>query len=373
MSSIRALERDDTAAVADLLVSAFQNGSRPSDLSLARYIEELFLDFPDRDPEINSLVHVDASNKITGFIGVLSQKFAFEGRTLRMAACNSFSVDKNAKDPMAAGHLLRAFIQGPQDFSLSDRCNRTSVAMWRLMRGPSLPYYSLDWERILHPAGYLAARAVERTRRAALLLPLAPLVDSLLTRMGSSQHWALVPARGAGNLVVEDTDDDTLVDIIPQLVADIALRPVWTEAGLRRVLRDGAHKSQVGTLVRQVVRNKSGGLLGAYLYYTSPRGIAETLHVLPAKGQAGLVLDCLLQDAKSRGAVAVRGRAQPVLLEPLMDRLATFSSPLRCLASARDPQVMSALQRGDAVVTGLVGEYWTRLNGDAIASGLATA
>lgn len=364
--TIRALERGDVTTVANLLVRSFQHTDRPAGPSLVSYIEQLFLDRPDRDPEINSLVHVDASDRVTGFIGVLTQNMMFKGRTLRLAMCNSFSVEKNSKDPMAAAHLLRAFIQGPQDFSLSDRCNPASLAMWRTLRGPSLPYYSLDWQRILHPAGYLAARAVERTRHARPLQPLASGVDRLIARAGKDRHWALNTPKGAANLVVEDVDDDALLQIIPELVEDVPLHPVWTEAGLRNILRDGAQKSELGTLVRQVVRSKGGRLLGAYLYHTRPRAIAETLHVLPAKDQAPVVIDCLLQDAKSRGAVAVRGRAQPVLLEPLMDRHATFASPLRCLAAARDPEVLTALNNGEAVVTGLVGEYWTRLNGDGL-------
>ena len=364
--TIRALERGDVTTVANLLVSAFQHTDRPAGPSLVSYIEQLFLDRPDRAPEINSLVHVDATNRVTGFIGVLTQNMSFHGRKLRLAMCNSFSVEKNSKDMMAAAHLLRAFIQGPQDLSLSDRCNPSSLAMWRALRGPSLPYYSLDWQRVLQPAGYLAAQAAARTGYARPLLPIASGVDRLIARAGKDGQWALTSPKGAASLTVEDVDDDVLLDIIPELVAEVPLHPVWTEAGLRHILRDAAHKSELGTLVRQVVRGKGGRLVGAYLYHTRPRGIAETLHVLPARDQAPVVIDCLLQDAKSRGAVAVRGRAQPVLLEPLMDRHATFSSPMRCLAAARDPEVLAALNNGEAVVTGLVGEYWTRLNGDGL-------
>lgn len=364
MSSVRALERGDLAAVANLLVGAFKSSERLASQALVDYLGELFLDFPDRDPEINSLVHLDGDNRITGFIGAISQTMAYRGRTLRMAIANSFAVDKRSRDPMAAAHLLRGFLRGPQDLSLSDRANDTSLAMWRTLRGPTLPYYSLDWLRLLRPAGFATARLAERNRFVGVLNPVAAGVDQLLGRAGSASRWVVPPPKIPAGLHVEDVDDEALLDVVPDLVADVALHPVWTNAALRQVLRHAAQKSMLGPLVRQVVKNRGGTIVGAYLYHVRPHGIAQTLHVLPARNQAGAVLDCLLADADARGAVAVRGRAQPGLIEPLMDRKATFASPQRCLVSSKDPEILSAFDKGDAVVTGLVGEYWTRLNGD---------
>lgn len=366
MSSVRALERDDLSAVANLLVGAFMSSDRPAGQALVRYLGDLFLDFPDRDPDIHSLVYVDNDSRVIGFIGALSQTMAYQGRTLRMAIANSFAVEKRSRDPMAAPHLLRAFLRGPQDLSLSDRANETSLAMWRTMRGPTLPYYSLDWLRVLHPTGYAVARLAEHNRLANALNPIAGGVDQLIERGSRKSRWTVAPLRSTAGLTVEDVDDDTLLDVIPGLVADIALHPVWTEAGLRQVLRDAAHKSTLGTLIRQVVRDRSGAVVGAYLYHTRPHGIAQTLHVLPARGQTVAVLDCLLADAHARGAVAMGGRAQPGLLEPLMDRRATFTSRQRCLIGSKDPRILATFENGDAVVTGLVGEYWTRLNGDGL-------
>lgn len=80
----------------------------------------------------------------------------------------------------------------------------------------------------------------------------------------------------------------------------------------------------------------------------------------------GPVLDLLLLDAYERGAAAIGGRAQPRLIEALMDRHARFSSAYRCVYRARDPEVLAAIQSGKAVIGGLVGEFWTRLNGDGL-------
>lgn len=332
------------------------------------YLAELLLDLPGKDPEINSLVHVASDKKITGFIGVITQAMVYEGRTLRAALGNSLAVDPEARDPMAAALLLRGFMKGPQDITLSDRANATSLAMWRSLRGHTLPLYSLDWLRVLRPAGYAAALAAQRGRHIGLLAPVARGIDGLIARrsgVGGSK-WALAPSKSPAGLSVEDVDDDALLKVIPGLVAHVPLHPMWTPEGLRQVLAQAAQKSEVGKMARQVVRTKSGGLLGAYLYHVRPGAIARTLHVLPAKGQTDIVLDCLLADASARGAVAIGGRAQPDLIEPLMDRRASFASPQRCLFDARDKALLTPMLNGQAVITGLVGEYWTRLNGDGL-------
>jgi hypothetical protein len=266
---------------------------------------------------------------------------------------------------MAAPLLLRGFLQGPQDLSLGDRANATSVAMWRSLRGPTFPHYSFDWLCVLHPAGYAAARAARRTSMARLFSPLARGLDRIIERRSAASEGA-APGRSVDSLKVEDVDDETLLSVIPELVAAAPLHPVWTPARLRRVLSDAAHKSQLGEMVRQVVRTRSGSLVGAYMYHVRRGDIATTVQVLARKGQAGPVLDRLLADAAARGAVAVGGRAQPALLEPLMDRHASFTSPQRCLADARDKALLAPLESGEAIVTGLVGEYWTRLNDDGL-------
>jgi hypothetical protein len=363
MSVVRALRRDDLVDVANLLGYAFQNQVRPASPALAAYLGELFLDLPDRDPEIEALVHLDATNRITGFIGIFSQSMVHMGRTIRVAIASSFAVDKRSHDPLAAPLLLRAFLQGPQDLSLGDRANSTSVAMWRSLRGPTFPYYSFDWLCVLHPVGYAAARAARRNSMARLMTPLARSLDRMMARRASG---GATPGRTVDRLKVEDVDDEALLDVIPELVAEAPLHPVWTPARLRRVLSDAAQKSQLGDVVRQVVRTRSGSLVGTYMYHVRSGDIATTVQVLARKGQAGPVLDCLLADATARGAVAVGGRAQPVLLEPLMERGASFTSPLRCLADARDKTLLAPLESGEAIVTGLVGEYWTRLNDDGL-------
>jgi hypothetical protein len=369
MSLVRPLEHADLRHVANILVRSFQKREQASP-DMADYLGQLLLDLPDRDPEINSLVHVNEQGQINGFMGVFTQLMEVDGRVLRAAIGNSLAVDPNANDPMAGARLLRGFFRGPQDITISDRSNAISVGMWRGMGGSSLPTYSMEWYRTLRPVSAATARVRARLKVLAATAPITSALDGLAERYAKrrgKQEWIMptMPLRPPG-LTRRDATDADLLDAIPQLVSSTRLHPVWSAAGLQTLLTHSARKSELGKTVRQLVHDRSGRLLGAYMYYLEPHGFAHVLHVLPAKGAVEPILDILLVDAAERGAVAIGGRAQAALLEPLMDRHAVLSGEYRCVFGTSDKAVMDAVERGDAVIGGMVGEFWTRLNGDRL-------
>lgn len=368
MSTIRPLERSDLQKVANLLVRTFQGRQDAASPDMADYLGQLLLDMPDKDADIHSLVHEQEKGHITGFMGVFTQRMSLGGKTLRAAIGNSLAVERDAVDPMAGARLCRSFFQGPQDITISDRSNATSVSLWRGMGGDVLPLYSLDWLRVLRPA---EAATFRLRRRLRLLSPSRPLVQGLdhLAERWARQRGRDIPEaprqplRPKG-LVRRDADVETLSSAIRALVAEEALHPVWSDTGLSTVLAHAERKRELGQAVMQVVADAAGRPVGAYIYYLAAHGPAQVLHVLSTKAMTGPVLDLLLLDAFERGATAIGGRAQPRLIEALMDRHASFSSPYRCVFSASDADVLASVHGGDAVIGGLVGEFWTRLNGD---------
>jgi hypothetical protein len=334
------------------------------------YLGQLLLDLPDRDPDINSLVHVDEGGQVNGFIGVFTQLMELDGRVLRAAMGNSFAVDPKAHDPLIGARLLRAYFRGPQDITISDRCNSISVGMWRGMGGRSLPTYSMEWHRTLRPVSAATARLRNRLKLRRATASVTSVLDRVVQRYARRRgkvQWEMpaLPLRPPG-LSRRDATDADLLAAIPALVAEARLHPVWSQAGLQTLLQHSARKSEFGETVRQVIHDRSGRLVGAYVYYVEAHGFAQVLHVLSAKGMAEPVLDILLADAAERGAVAIGGRAQENLLEPLMDRHAVLSGEYRCVFGSSDPAVLDAVSHGDAVVGGMVGELWTRLNGDGL-------
>ncbi|MET3926717.1 hypothetical protein [Devosia sp. 2618] len=367
MTVVRPLERADLQPVANLLVKTFQQRPQAS-AEMASYLGQLLLDLPDRDPEINSLVHVNDNGQINGFIGVFTQLMQIDGRTLRAALGNSLAVDPDAGDPMVGARLCRGFFKGPQDITISDRSNATSVGMWRGMGGSSLPTYSMDWHRTLRPVSSATSRIRGRLKLRGVTAPITSALDGVVERYAKKrgkEQWITptLPQRPPG-LTRRDASDADLLAAIPALVAASRLHPVWSEAGLQTLLTHSARKSEFGDTIRQVIADKSGRVIGAYIYYLQPHGFAQVLHVFAAKGMAEAVLDILLVDASERGAVAIGGRAQAALLEPLMDRHAALTGEYRCVFGTTDKAVLEAVQTGDAIIGGIVGEFWARINGD---------
>jgi hypothetical protein len=77
------------------------------------------------------------------------------------------------------------------------------------------------------------------------------------------------------------------------------------------------------------------------------------------KATQNLVMDHLLYDAARHGAIAVAGRLDPSLLSMV-------SGPTQCLryqppwtlAYSRRPEILRALEKGDAFFSRLDGEWW---------------
>jgi hypothetical protein len=118
--------------------------------------------------------------------------------------------------------------------------------------------------------------------------------------------------------------------------------------------------------VARLVYDRRDRLAGCFLYCGRPGGIAFVLQALAEPRQAGLVVDALIADAAALGCVAVRGRTQPELMAALQTRRCVFLSRSFLTYHASDPEIVAAIQSGEALLTGVCGEAWTRLVGGLI-------
>jgi hypothetical protein len=65
--------------------------------------------------------------------------------------------------------------------------------------------------------------------------------------------------------------------------------------------------------------------------------------------------------------VAVRGRSQPHLLDALLRRRCVMLHRASTMVLTSDPELLQAVRAGDALLTGLAGESWSRLIGGTFA------
>jgi hypothetical protein len=365
MSLIRACSPEDMPAVAGLFQKTFLNGRGRAPKSLESYLAELFLHHPWYDPELASRVYVSVEGAVRGFIGVLPLRMCFRGRKIRAAIAGSLMVDKPAENPLAGARLLRSFANGPQELSISENANRVSENMWLRLGGRTVPFESLEWLRILQPAGVALAFAREWFAPAALLQPLATMIDRIGQRTsGNPFEFACAPG---GYDYDAEASEELLLEEIPRFAASYPVHPDWTDASLQWMLAHARAKARRGPVHRRLVYGKDHVPIGCYVFYGRPRGVAWVLQVLARPESIEAVLDSLLLSAFRNGNVAVRGRTHPRLMNALLHRGSMFFHRSSTVVHSADAELLQAINAGDALLTGLAGETWTRLIGDAFA------
>lgn len=348
----------DLPEVARLFKVTFQRRARPGSIPLETYLKEVFLDHPWRDADLVSLVFVNPNGTIGGFIGILPLRLIYNGVPIRAASAGSLMVDQPTENPLAGARLLRSFLNGPQELSISDSANEVSQRMWGKLGASVAGAYSMEWLRVFRPVGFLAALAGDRSAAFGFLRQVAVPLDAAATRMAQGLFGIADDSdRGV------DVGDEELLDVLPRLAERYVLRPDWDRESLAWFLSQAAEKERFGGLVRRVIRGRDGAATGAYLYCVRRRGIGFVLQTLARPGAEEAVVDDLFADARRRGAVALRGRVQPEFSDVLLRRRAVFVHAASTVVHSRRAELVSVIAGGEALITGLAGESWSRLIG----------
>ncbi|PSM16718.1 hypothetical protein [Nitratireductor sp. StC3] len=361
----RSLVAADVPVVARLFQKILRKTREPATPALETYLASVFLDGPDRDPEINSFVHLRRDGCVNGFVGVLPLPLLVGDRPVRGALCGTLMVEDHADDPFAGARLMRAFLGGPQDVSLTETANDISTTMWRKLRATVLPDHSLEWLRVIRPAGFAAEMAARAVGLGGVLRPLARPVDALVRRGGDGPSWTHMPVGlPAGTLASAEVDDGEAAALFVELTGGYEVRPNWRAQSLARMLAESRRKAVYGAMVRRKVVARNGRPVGLFLYYGDPGRVGRVVQVLHAPGQAGIVLDSMLAHAGETGLVALRGRTMPALLEAMLGRRFMFVHASSSIVHARDKSLIEPFVAGRAFFNGFAGESWSRLIGD---------
>ena len=299
MTEIRACRPEDIPAVARLFQNTFLDPQRAPPASLQAYLGEIFLNHPWYDPGVGPRVHIDDDGKLSGFIGVLPLRLSFRGQKIRGAVAGSLMVEKPEQNPLAGARLLRSFITGPQDLSITETANRLSRGMWEKLGGRPVPLESMEWVRVFHPATFALSVLADRAPFLRLTRPFCSLADAIAGKI--KQNPLLLDPKAMTDPRDDDVGDDVLLQRIPEFAASYALRPDWEPQDLQWFLNHAAHKERRGPLFRRVVYDRRNSPVGCYLYYERPRHVAWVLQVLALPDSAGLVVDSLLSHAYRQG------------------------------------------------------------------------
>jgi hypothetical protein len=358
---VRDLERADIEAVARLFQKTFRK-SQASPVSLTNYLKEAFFDHPWGDPEIRSKVFAEENGKVTGFVGVFPSRLEFEGRPLRAAFAGSMMVENPKENPLGGARLLRSFLSGPQDISLTETANATALGMWQKAGHPLDPGYSMNWLRILRPASAAIDVLAKSIKPAALLRPLGRNADRAASLL---RRTPFRPAeRGPSKVKFQNVSRQEFEPAIVALLANYPLRPRWDDGSLSWFLAQAENKRNFGYPEWRVGFGPDGGVRAAYVYFAGPGHIGWVLQAISAPNAEEDLVDDLFRHAYETGCSGVRGAAHPWLIPALMSRKTMFYGRSFYVAQARDRSLLEPIRSGRALISGLAGESWTRLIGD---------
>lgn len=363
--TIRAIHRDDVPAIAEMFARVFMKNRGGAGAGLYLYLEDLLFSASGTDGEPRSRVFVDSTDRVRGFIGVWPRRMVLGGRTIEAAAAGSLMVDRPEEHPTAGARLLRSFLSGPQDLSFSETANAISQRMWEKVGGERLPVASLDWLRVLRPAGFSVATASRGFRPIWMMRPLAAGVDRLIEAARINPF--LPPMKPAG---FDDADATTaeILELVPELSRAYQLRPDWHAPELALLLSHAQTKERYGALQRRIVyAQRTGKPVACYLYYARRGDTARVLQVIALPETTGAALDSLFHHAVSLGCVGVRGRSDPALLDALVSRQCVLYPGAAMVIHARDKALLDEVRRSRTLLSGLAGESWNRLIGGSFA------
>ena len=372
MSRIRPLRADDVPRVADLWVRAFQR--RATREGVERYFRQVFGDPPGREGGIASLVHEDDAGAVVGFVGALPRRMVFRGRAIRAAVATQLMVEPGRRHPFAAFELLRALFSGPQDLTFSDGANERSAAVWERSGGEVVPLYSLDWTRVLRPAGFLRHRleragAIGPARASA---PLCRAADALAARVASR---VLEVDRGSalgvpfGPPRPRLAEEDVSAAAVRALLAEArpSLYPSYDGPTLGWLLEHAGRTRRHGALRARLCRDPEGEAAGWYVYYAQPGGVSQ---VLQFGGRPGGDRRRPRQPLRRRAPRGLGGRHRPGRA-PLAPGdhgragHALVQQPRRPRPRARPRDRRRRPARG-RVPSRLDGEWWLRFGADPL-------
>jgi hypothetical protein len=353
LSQIRTLEREDLARVAALYERTMRSGNVTPPSGLVAYFERTLLHHPWADAEVPPLVFETGDNRIVGFIGSYARRVVIDGRPIRMGCAGHLITDPGQRHLGIGARLLRSYLAGPQDLTITDGATGVVHEMWIRLGGYALHPESLAWTRLFRPfraVGQMWLELRQKERLQRIFRPAWRALDSPTARITRP------PDRPAA-VQAEELTPRAMAECQAEVLRDARLRVDYDETFLEWLFREMAAVRTRGTLVRRLLR-RGDRLLGWYVAYLKPAGVSQVMDLKATRGQLGTVLDYLFADAWDSGTDAVEGRLEAALYEPLSNRRSWLHYGARALFHSRDPDVLAAISLGKSALSRLDGEYW---------------
>ncbi len=353
MSEIRALEVRDIEQVAALYERVVRSGANEASPGLVDYFRRTLLDHPMSDPDIPSLVSEDDAGRIVGFIGSHPRQARLGEQQIRIGCSGQLVSDPVHGNPAVGALLMRQYLAGPQDLTITDGATPLVSEMWTRLGGFLVHPASFVWTRVLRPARAGGDRLAKRSGRAGLPRPATPVLRAV---DAAASRWTRPPATDAELESIELTAD-ALVEHGPRVFRGPLLHRELDGPAVDWLFREAAAVTTRGRLVRRLVR-RAGRPIGWYVAYVRPGGTCQVLDLQGAARDIDAVFDALLDECWRSDSAAVEGRVDPWLFEIVAQRRWLVRPRDRVLYHTREPEIAAAVAAGRSRLSRLDGEWW---------------
>jgi hypothetical protein len=324
---------------------------------LEDYFDKIFFHSPFYDPSLPSLVYQNGDGKIIGFLGVVPRRMLFRDVPISIAISFHFMVEPESRSTLAGVHLLRTFFSGPQDLSLTDGAGEVGRKVWEMVGGVTVPLYCQRWTRILRPS----RKFLDLLGRNKMVSSISPLISPLCDVTDSTIAHLMPRLFPSPQDFEEELTVERFIEELPQFSKGLALQPDYDTETAHWLFDGAAQMKFYGHLQKVLVRNAKRETIGWYMYYLKRGGTAAVLQIAARKGTVVEILDHLFGHAKRNGAVALSGRIEPRFMREFSEKHCFFRSVgAMFLVHSRNEDLLHAIQRGDAFMSHLEGE-WTLL------------
>ena len=334
-----------------------RKGSAPP--AVQAFFQELYFTNPWIDSTIPSLVYEGKSGRVVGFLGVTVRKMSLCGQPIRVAFGGNFVVDPEARSNLAGMRLLGTYMAGYQDLSQTDSANDVSRNLLERCGFRTIVPYSVHWARPLRP-GHYAIHALSRLTGPVLSAglkfaakPFCSAVDGMAARFSSSPFRRNEPILHGAELNVE-----TLLHCLTQFRTGYSLWPEYDANSLAWLLTFMGRPQTRGDLRKVVLRDDSQKILGWYIYYVKTGAVGEVVQIGGERQFTKDILDHLFDDAMNRGVVGLHGTVPISLMGDFSEKHCFFACRGGWMvAHSRKPELLELLNRGDAFLSRLDGEW----------------
>lgn len=367
ISEIRTLRPADMPEVTKLFQKIFRHSNQQPSPELSNYLQRLYIGFAGETVPASKIL-IDTGGTISGFIGVHYFDYLCNGKTLKAAMVGSLMVDNHEQDPLGGARLMRSLLDDGYDLILTETASETTAAMWKKLHAVQLTNYSLDWLRIIRPLGFAVDVAASKLKVLSLLRPIANFIDQRKrsAMLGNSLRWSATPQNWPAGQALRCTKIDTteFATLYTQFANAFSDRPEWQNQQLHQRLEDALQKPDYGQAHMVKTETKTGKAVGLFLIHLETGKVARVLELFSHPKASAQVIDALINYAAQAGAVAIRGRTQPDLMEAMLGKRIAFTHLASTMVWAKDADMLTPFVQGKALLNGLAGEHWSRLSGN---------